>query len=90
MCRVARYGLQRLDNHCLDLVICDSPRCATAWLVEKTGYSFGNKSRAPLANPGVGRAQLARHLTDPTVRLRLTRFSVCSLRWRHCRRDGAA
>jgi hypothetical protein len=63
MCRVARCGLQRLDNHCLDLVIADSPRCAIAWLVEKTGYSFGNKSRAPVANPGVGRAQLARHLT---------------------------
>ena len=34
--RIARRGLQRLDDHRLDLVVGDAPRCATARLVQQT------------------------------------------------------
>ena len=64
---VARRGLQGFDNHCLDHVIADASRCATARLVQQTSHAFSNVPRAPLANRGVGQAQLARHLAIRTA-----------------------
>jgi len=62
--RIARSGLQRLDDHVLDLIVADAPWRAAAWFVQQTSHAFGNESCTPFANRGVGGAQLSGYLTS--------------------------
>ena len=59
---ITRGGLQRLDNHFLDLIIADAPRCAAPRFVQQTSCAFGNEPGTPFAYRGVGRPQLSSHL----------------------------